>query len=146
MSSVITVTAMAKKVGLSRARFYQLQREGFFPAPLYCLRSHRPYFDVQLQQQCVEVKSSGIGVNNCPIIFYSPRQNNVTTTLKKKASQNTYPKIRETLKQMGIVVSAKEVSDALSQVCPGGISESTDKGEVVRDLFKFFKNGSQNDA
>ena len=79
MNSIITVTAMAKKVGLSRARFHQLQKEGFFPPALRCSRSGRPYYDSELQEKCVEVKSTGIGANNLPIIFYSPRQNSVTT-------------------------------------------------------------------
>ena len=146
MNSIISVTAMAKKVGLSRARFYQLQKEGFFPASLYCLRTHRPFYNMELQHQCIEVKTTGIGTNNLPILFYSPRQKNITTTQKKRIPQHAHSEFRETLKQMGVVATVAEVSDALNKLYPGGIDEKADKGVIIRNLFKFFKNGSQNDA
>ena len=146
INSIISVTAMAKKVGLSRARFYQLQKEGFFPAPLYSLRTHRPFYDLKLQEQCIEVKATGIGANNLPIIFYSPRnKNNVNTKpVKKKQVQNNYTDFGDTLKQMGVVASVEEVSDSLNKLYPGGVDEEADKGVIIRNLFKYFKGNSQN--
>jgi len=141
VNSIISVSAMAKKVGLSRARFYTLQKEGFFPLPLHCLRTHRPFYDLELQQKCLEVKSTGIGYNNLPILFYSPRNNkNISTKpVKKKQVHNNYSEFRETLKQMGVVASVAEVSDALNKLYPGGVEENTDKGVIIRELFKYFK-------
>jgi len=140
INSIISVSAMAKKVGLSRARFYTLQREGFFPAALYCLRNHRPFYNLELQQQCIEVKATGIGVNLLPILFYSPRKNNtMTKPVKKKAAQKNYTEFRDTLKQMGVVATVGEVSDALNKLYPGGVDENVETGEIIRNLFKFFK-------
>ena len=143
INSIISVTAMAKKVGLSRARFYTLQKEGFFPAPLYCLRTHRPFYNFELQQKCIEVKFTGIGFNNLPILFYSPRNKNNGTTskpVKKKLPQQNYTDFRDTLKQMRIVATVSEISDALNKLYPGGADEKLDKGVVIRELFKFFKS------
>ena len=39
LKAVCSVTALAKKLGLSRARFYQLQKMGVFCAPVYCTRT-----------------------------------------------------------------------------------------------------------
>ena len=33
--AIVTVSEMARMCGLSRARFYQLQKAGVFPAPVY---------------------------------------------------------------------------------------------------------------
>ena len=143
INSIISVTAMAKKVGLSRARFYQLQKEGFFPAALYCLRTHRPFYNAELQQKCLEVKATGIGaVNHLPILFYAPRNKNNGTTskpVKKKPAQSNYTDFRDTLKQMGIVATVSEISDALNRLYPGGVDEDADRGVIIRELFKFFK-------
>ena len=141
INSIISVTAMAKKVGLSRARFYTLQKEGFFPAPLYCLRTHRPFYNLELQHKCVEVKSTGIGANNLPILFYAPREKGISTTkpVKIKPAQNNYTEFRETMKQMGVVATVSEISDAMNKLYPGGIDENSDKGVIIRNLFKFFK-------
>ena len=40
--AVVTVSEMARMVGLSRARFYQLVRAGVFPAPAY--KKGRPIY------------------------------------------------------------------------------------------------------
>jgi hypothetical protein len=40
--AVVTVSEMARMVGLSRARFYQLQRAGVFPPPERDAETGRP--------------------------------------------------------------------------------------------------------
>ena len=68
---IVSVTEMAKMLQLSRARFYQLLQSGFFPKPKIDERSKRPYFDMTLQQKCLECKQSGIGVDRSFMLFYS---------------------------------------------------------------------------
>jgi hypothetical protein len=46
----VSVSEMARLVGLSRARFYQLIGTGTFPAPSYDPGSGRPYYDHEQQQ------------------------------------------------------------------------------------------------
>ena len=45
--AVVSVAEMARMVGLSRARFYQLVNEGVFPPPLYRIDTKRPFFNAR---------------------------------------------------------------------------------------------------
>ena len=66
-----SVAEVARMVGLSRERFYQLQREGVFPMPIYNLETRRPYYTDEMQQECMEVRRRNCGVNGKPVLFYS---------------------------------------------------------------------------
>jgi hypothetical protein len=48
--AVVSVAEMARMVGMSRARFYQLLNEGVFPPPLYRIETRRPFFNQQMQE------------------------------------------------------------------------------------------------
>ena len=69
--AVVTVSAMARMCGLSRARFYQLQKAGVFPAPVY--QDGRPVYLEDQQQVCLEVRRKNRGVNGKPVLFYARR-------------------------------------------------------------------------
>jgi hypothetical protein len=53
--AVVTVSEMARMVGLSRARFYQLVEAGVFPPPVYCVSTRRPMYVEELQTICLTV-------------------------------------------------------------------------------------------
>ena len=52
----VSVSGMARMVGLSRARLYQLMREGVFPSPSRQNETGRPSFDREQQEQCLQVR------------------------------------------------------------------------------------------
>jgi len=56
LKAAVTVAEMARMVGLSRARFYQLQKAGVFPAPKYDDVKKRPFYDQEAQKACLEVR------------------------------------------------------------------------------------------
>ena len=62
LKAAVTVTEMARMVGLSRARFYQLVNEGVFPPPVYSVRTRRPIYVEDLQKVCLEVRHRNCGV------------------------------------------------------------------------------------
>ena len=101
--SICSVTELARKLGLSRARFYQLQRSGVFPAPVYCLYTKRPFYPMDLQEKCLEIRKTGIGHNGRPIIFYSKR--NGAATKPNSCSEQKYRELSDALKQMGLKIS-----------------------------------------
>jgi hypothetical protein len=139
--AVISVSEMANLLSMSRARFYQLLQAQLLPLPLYDLRTHRPFYNQELQEKCLEVKQTGIGISGQYILFYSPRKNNESAPKKsapKKASK--YQDIREALATMGLDVSDEQVSKAVTDVFPDGI-ENRDQGVVLRELFRYFKKG-----
>jgi hypothetical protein len=141
MKAVVSVSEMAEILGLSRARCYQLLDANLLPPPVYDIRTHRPLYTQDLQEQCLQVKQTGIGFNGQYVLFYSPRKNNVTKT--KPSALKKVPKyqdIREALTTMGLDVSDEQVSKAVADVFPEGI-ESQDQGIIFRELFRHLKKG-----
>ena len=65
----VTVAEMAKMVGLSRARFYQLVGTSF-PFPIYDLATRRPFYPVALQEICLDVRRQNCGIDGKPILFH----------------------------------------------------------------------------
>ena len=136
---ICSVTEMVRSLGLSRARFYQLQKEGIFPQPIYDIRTHRPFFDTHLQEVCHAVRQTGIGHNGQYILFYSPRQNNGDKPARRKGRSNSqYGELVATLNNMGLAVNCGEVAEAVGQLYPEGFDHQ-DMGVVIRELFRFFK-------
>ena len=73
LKAVCSVSEMAQLVGLSRSRFYQLQKQGVFPHPLYDIATKRPFYPQHLQKRCLEIRNTGIGDNSQRILFYTQR-------------------------------------------------------------------------
>ena len=136
---ICSVTELVRSLGMSRARFYQLQREGFFPQAIYDLRTRRPFFDTRLQEICHEVRQTGIGFNGHYILFYSARNNNEDKPTKRKTRTNSqYGELVATLNGMGLEVNHSQVEQAVQAQYPDGI-EKEDMGIVIRELFRFLK-------
>src|SRR5436305_333846 len=130
--AVVSVTEMAKMVGLSRARFYQLMQAGVFPQPLYAVANRRPIYVEEQQEVCLEVRRRNCGVNGRPVLFYSKGHSQPTPT---KTSLTKQPKPTPTkppadlidgLVALGLAVSAPQVESALKATYPNGV-EGTDR-------------------
>lgn len=137
LKAVCSVTDMAKKLGLSRARFYQLQEMDAFPKPVYCPRTKRPFYTLDLQQKCEEIRKTGIGYNGQPILFNNPRKD------ESRKSQNQpdekYQELTDILKQMGLKVTLSKVKKAVKALYPEGLTQCPAEETVIRDLFRYFE-------
>src|SRR6516225_4841220 len=69
----VSVSEMARMVGLSRQRFHQLVQCGVFPQPQRDEASGRPYYDEPTQQHCLEVRRRNCGINGRVVLFYTRR-------------------------------------------------------------------------
>ena len=136
--SIVSMTEISKMLNLSRARFYQLLEQGFFPKPKYDKRSKRPYYDLELQQKCLECRQSGIGIDGSFMLFYSPRKRETVSHIRKKKDDPVVKEFAEILESMGLKTAFNEVQKALSELYPDGTGE-LDQGVVVRELFRYFK-------
>ena len=136
--AVVSITEIAKTVELSRSRFYQLLQSGFFPKPKYDDRSKRPYYDIELQQKCLDCRQSGIGVDGSYMLFYSPRKSESLAEMRKKKTDPALKEIAETLLTMGLEVTGKQVQQGLIELYPDGIGEQ-EQGVVIRELFRYLK-------
>ena len=133
---VFSITDMAMNCNLSRARFYQLLGTGFFPKPLHDDRSKRPYYNLDLQQKCLECRQSGIGSDGSFMLFYSPRKKETKMRVKKVNPQ--IKELTETLGSMGLEITVEQVQQSLPELYPDG-TEGQDQGLVVRELYRYLK-------
>ncbi len=136
--AVCTVTQMAKKLSLSRPRFYQLMTAGVFPPPVYCLVSRMPLYPLDLQEICFRIRETGIGVNGQLVRFYDRRE------VRKPDSE-----LRQAgtiLREMCLSVTATQIRKALGQLKLRGTGQKPTDPEVIRSLFNYFHGTRQNDV
>lgn len=130
-------------VGLSRAQFYNLQRDKVFPAALSDQKTGRKYFTLEQQKECYTIRTSGISNSGKFYLFYEPRSS-VSPSQQKKTTPKTDPKITEladTLNHMGIEVTAEQVAEALKSIYPEGY-DTIEDGLLIRQLYRFLKQNS----
>src|SRR5438445_11373507 len=88
--SIVSVSQMAKMVGLSRARFYHLIGTAF-PHPLYDVTTRRPVYSEEFQQVCLEVRRRNCGIDGKPVLFYA-RRPGTTVSVPKARRKLSLPK------------------------------------------------------
>src|SRR5207253_1219686 len=88
--SVVSVTEMARMVGLSRARFYQLVKRGTFPPVDLDPVSNRPCYFEEKQRQVLDARRRNQGVDGKLVLFYSRRRDFGQTKAAPRAAK---PKI-----------------------------------------------------
>lgn len=137
--AIVSITEISKMCNLSRARFYQLLEQGFFPKPLKDDRSKRPYYDLALQQKVLECRQSGIGSDGSFMLFYSPRKKETISHSRKKKTDPAVKELTETLESMGLETTVKRVQQGLSEIYPDGMDDQ-EQGVVIRELFRYLKS------
>lgn len=138
--SVVSVAEMARMVGLSRQRFYQLLG-CTFPYPLYDVATKRPFYTEEMQQVCLEVRKRNCGINGAPILFYCgypPKDRKPKAKPKRPAKTRQYVDLIDGLHALGLAVAEQQVVSAVKQLFPGGI-DGKDDAEVLREVFLFLK-------
>ena len=138
--AIRTVSQMAKILGLSRARFYQLQKTGVFPRPVYCIHTKRPFYPFELQQKCIEIRRTGIGFNGQKILFNTSRKTKLDKP--KNQSDSRCEELMDILKEMRLSVTRNKVRDAVKTLYPKGLPEGHIEGTVIRDLFRYLRQGA----
>ena len=142
LKAAVTVAEMARMLGMSRSRLYQLIGTAF-PEPSRDDRG-RPYFDEDQQQICLEVRKRNCGVDGRPILFYAPRGSVPTTSRKRKPKTNVAPtsesnEVLDGVKALGLpMATAAQVGAAVKQQFPNG-TDGVDLGEVIRKVFLSIK-------
>jgi hypothetical protein len=140
--AAVTVSEMAKMCGLSRARFYQLQRAGVFPLPVYDVATRRPIYVEELQKLCLEVRRRNCGINGKAVLFYVRRQPlepippKPRKTCPKKDQQDD---LIVALRALGLTcVTAGQVRAAIAELFPQGVT-GHEQAEIIRAVFLHLK-------
>jgi hypothetical protein len=145
MKAIVTVSEMARMVGLSRARFYQLQKAGVFPTPTY--QAGRPVYTEDQQQVCLEVRRKNRGINGRPVLFYSRRRGVRPARHKKRADplpakNKDITALLDGLNALGLTTAtAAQVLKLTEELFPQGTT-SLDQAEVLRAVFLHLKSES----
>lgn len=141
--SAVSVTEMARMVGLSRARFYQLVRSGTFPAADHDPATRRPYYGEDQQRVCLEVRRRNCGIDGRPVLFYSRRRDAGVKKAKlptptKKAGPSEYADLIELLALVPLTATPAQVESAVKMAFPGGIA-GTDPGIVIGKIIPLLR-------
>ena len=144
--AVVTVSEMARMVGLSRARFYQLQKAGVFPAPVY--QAGRPVYTEDQQQVCLEVRRKNRGVNVEAILFYARRRAIEPGRQRKRPDQpptknKDIPALLDGLNALGLTTAtAAQVLKVTEELFPQG-TNGLDQADVLKAVFLHLKRQNQ---
>lgn len=145
----VTIAEMARMVGLSRSRFYQLIGTAF-PQPRRQAETGRPIYTEELQQACLEVRRRNCGIDGKPVLFYARRLG--TASAKPKAPK---PKLEAKSKDVSALVdglnalglttaTAAQILTVTEDLFPQG-TETIDQGEVLRAVFLHLKRQNRAD-
>jgi hypothetical protein len=147
--AAVTVSEMARMVGLSRARFYELVEAGVFPTPVYDVTTRRPMYVEELQTTCLEVRRRNCGVNGKPVLFYARGHRVTTPTVKPSKPPVAKPKpianhadLIDGLSALGLTTTVTQVGEAVAALYPAGVN-GTDQGQVLRAVFLHLKSAQR---
>ena len=138
--SFLSCAAVARKLGLSRQRFWQLRKEGVFPQPQIDEETGRPFYTEEQVEVCLDLRKRNVGMNGKVVLFYSVRSTTVMPKSKKKKAKSKtkgsrHQPIVDALKTLGLSgVSDAQIDSAILELFPTG-KERVDQGELVRQIF-----------
>ena len=135
--AAVTVAEMARMVGLSRARFYQLMGS-IFPEPSRDSETGRPFYDEDQQRICLEVRRRNCGINGRPVLFYSRGNKPLSSSPRPKRAKRESPNhtdLVQAIHALGLTTATgSQVDSSLKELFLGGTS-GMDQAEVIRAVF-----------
>ena len=135
----VSVVEMADMVSLSKSRFHALTKAGIFPRPARHEACKRPVYDLELQQQCIDIRRTGVGANGAPALFNKKRKvNNRKQQQVQQPVGGDHRDLIEALKSLGLSVGNQTVDTVLKKLYPAGHGD-LDKGEVVARIFRHLR-------
>jgi hypothetical protein len=140
--AVCSVRQMADILGLSRERFYQLQKAGVFPPPVYDIATRRPFYPFNLQQRCILVRKTGVGFDGRMVLFNKARKSHKS----RSQSGDKYEKYVKILKASEFKIKADDVKSAMDALYRAGLDKNTPDEIVIRDLIRHLTNGADPDV
>jgi hypothetical protein len=149
LKAAVSVAEMARMVGLSRARFYQLMG-ATFPYPLYDTKTRRPIYVEEMQKVCLEVRRRNCGIDGKPVLFYARGPRPVTRPTSPRKAKSPGPSglvttVLDGVKALGLVTAtADQVKGAVTDLYQGR-SPPTNEGEVIRAVFLHMRRQNSGD-
>lgn len=138
--AAVSVSDMARMVGLSRARFYQLVKAGTFPAPDTDPTTGRPCYREEKQQVCLEVRRRNCGIDGKPVLFYARRLGTGPVKAKPKKPKAVVQGegvagLLDGLNALGLTTATgAQLERLVQELYPKGIA-GQDQSAVLRAVF-----------
>jgi len=134
----ITLQELCDQLGISKTRYYQLQKKGVFPAPQRA--GNRPVFDNNLAQQCSEVVCTRTGVNGEPVLFNAKRKQEPSTK-RPAAAKGKHDDLIASLGSLGLTVTKEQVAATVHSLPNNGTD--LDEAALVKAVFLVLKKQGQ---
>ena len=145
----LSCTEVARRLGLSRQRFWQLRKDGVFPQPQQDEETGRPYYTEEQLELCLDLRKQNVGMNGQVVLFYSPRPTASASTpkpkKKAKPKESQHASIIRALAALGLPgATDAQIDEAIAELFPIG-KEEVERGERVRAIFLHLqrKNSSE---
>ncbi len=143
----VTVAEMARMVGLSRSRFYQLIGTSM-PEPSRDAAG-RPFFSEEQQRVVLEVRRRHCGVDGKPVLFYASRGKPVVPLAKRTPKptiiEDRHADILAGVRALGLTTTTVvQVRAAIQELFPGGLT-GVDPGTAIRAIFLSLKSQNSSD-
>ena len=132
---LVSVAELCDLLGLSRTRFYALQKRGIFPEPLRT-SSNRPVFNTEMVQRCQDVVLSRIGCNGEPVLF-NRKSAPKPSTNRPVSVKGKHEHLIAALGSLGLSASVEQVSAAIATLPNGGAD--MDEPRLIRAVFLYLK-------
>jgi hypothetical protein len=94
-------------------------------------------YDRGLQEKCLEIRETGIGMNGQPVLFNRKPRKGPTPIRRKaeeKKSDADHADLLGALKGLGLTTTAPAVGEAIAALYPNGLT-GIDQGDLVRKVF-----------
>ena len=144
LRAAVSVTQMAKMVGMSRAAFYSHIERGTFLAPIYSTSNRRPIYTRDMQAKNLEAKASQMGVNGEYVLFYDrrPRETVGSPTRRTRGAGEATGAFRLRLEGLGLTrLTDAQVEAALSACFPQGTAD-VPESEVLRVIYRHLRRSN----
>jgi predicted DNA-binding transcriptional regulator AlpA len=137
-SRFITLHELCEMLGISKGRYYTLQKRGIFPAPQRT-SSNRPVFDQTLTQQCVEVISNRMGING-EVVLFNAKKKQGPSKKRSVSVKGKHDDLIAALASLGLTVTKEQVAGAVHSLPNSGTD--LDEAALVKQVFLTLKKQS----
>ena len=127
----VTLSELCELIGLSKNRFYALQKAGIFPECQRNPLNNRPVFDSQLVEQCLGIVRTRVGANGQP--FVRNRKNPVVSTASRSPASSRHKDLITALMSLGVTVTAGQIDEGVKKLPDSG--QGMDEAELIRRLY-----------
>ncbi len=140
LKAACSVTELAQRCGLSRARWYELVKSGVMPHPCYCTHTRRPLYPREVQELAISLRMNNSALDGRYVVYYSRREpaspaapnRSVTRTTRRSspapAVDARVTEMIESLRMLGLENADGEIRAAISECYPGGLPDDFEMG------------------